>query len=399
VSSKNNLVTGLDVGSCKVRCVAALFEKDTFRIVGYGESPSAGWFRGRLIDQRASAGAISKAHKEAEKTSGLSIESAVVGFSGPTVNSINARGVNELGHRRDVDQRDINRAVERACRVRFLEDQMLLQVFTQYFLIDRDSEHRDPRGIPASLLEANVHLVLASRTEHDNLVGATNTGHLIVEDTVFEPVAAALAAVLKEDREEGVALVDIGMHSTSIAVYYREALLLTASLPISADHFTRDVAAGLNVSYYDADRLKREYGCAVLGLTADTSLIEVPSPDGRDPREAERRYLNMILEARSKELFTHVGKMLSQIGMTRHLGGGVLLTGGGAMLPGMCDMAESILKCQARNGLPVGVRDLPDQLNRTNWTTATGLAMYSARLKVQERRKAGASGLIGRLIE
>jgi cell division protein FtsA len=151
----------------------------------------------------------------------------------------------------------------------------------------------------------------------------------------------------------------------------------------------------LTVAYEDAERLKIEYGCAMLGLTGDNSLIEVPSPEGRASREAPRRVLNDILEARAEELFLTVRQELSKVGMDKNLLEGLVLTGGGALLHGMWDMAEWVLNVPARNGLVTGVENWPDDLENAAWTVAGGLAMYSARLKMRRETQRKAPGLIG----
>jgi cell division protein FtsA len=226
-------------------------------------------------------------------------------------------------------------------------------------------------------------------------VNAVHQAHLAVEETIFEPTAAAYAAVLADERSRGVAVVDIGAHSTDIVIYDGDALLRASSVPISSDHFTRDVAYGLTVSYEDAENLKREYGCAILGLTSDSSFIEVPSGEGRAPREAPRKLLNEILEARAEELFLYVRNEIAKVGMEQALLEGVVLTGGGALLNGMCDMAERVVNCPTRNGLPVGIEAWPDELNDAAWCVAAGLSMYSAKLKTRKEWKRTVPGLMG----
>jgi cell division protein FtsA len=272
-------------------------------------------------------------------------------------------------------------AVELACRVRLEDDRILLQVLPQDFTLDGRTGILNPREYRGSRLEANVHVVTTSAIEHQALVSAVHHAHLAVEETVFEAMAAGYASVLPEEREKGVAVVDIGLHSTDLAIYDGEAMVLAASLPVSADHFSRDVSAGFHVTHEDAERLKIEYGCAILGLTADNTFIEVPSGEGRAPREAPRRELNDMLEARAQFLFEYVQRKVMEAGMDRKLLEGVVLCGGGARLNGMCDVAEQVLNCPARNGLPVGILDWPNRLNHPGWTTAAGLAMYSGRLK------------------
>ena len=227
---------------------------------------------------------------------------------------------------------------------------------------------------------------------------AVHQSHLAVEESVFEPVAASYAAILQEDRIRGVLLVDIGSHSTDIAVYDGEAMLLATSLPIWGDHFTRDIAYIFKISYEDAERLKQEYGCAMLGLTADNSLIEVPSPENRASREAKRRELNEVLEARAEELFLYIRNELHKVGMDQSLVEGAVLCGGGSMLNGMCDVAERVLNCPARNGLVVGLKDWPEELDNPLYTTVAGLAMYSARLKTRREGKRKAPGLVSMVL-
>jgi cell division protein FtsA len=272
----------------------------------------------------------------------------------------------------------------------------VLQVVAQDFTLDGRAGYRNPSGISARRLEANVHVITASGQDHQCILAAVHRAHLAVEETVFEPLAAAYAALLPEHRERGAALVVVGAHSTDLVVYQGDALLLAASVPIGSYHFTHDVAYCLCVTDADAERLKQEYGCAILGLTADSTLIEVPSAEGRVIRETTRRQLNEILEARAIELFDLVRAELVAAGVDRELGEGVVLTGGGALLNGMCDVAERVLNCQARYGLPLGILKWPEDLNHPAWTTAAGLAMYSARLKLRRERRNG-PGLVSML--
>jgi cell division protein FtsA len=169
------------------------------------------------------------------------------------------------------------------------------------------------------------------------------------------------------------------------------------SLPICGDHFTRDAAQRLCVSYDDAERLKLECGCAMVGLTADNSLIELPSPEGRPPREAPRLDLNDVLEARAGELFLHARQEIGKAGLDQGPPSEVVLAGAGARLPGMCDMAERVLNCQARNGLPFAIEGWPARFDNPAWTTAAGLMMYSARLKDGAGGEPGGRGLWNKL--
>lgn len=388
----------MDAGAARTRCVIGVLEDGVLRYVGHGEGPSGGWTKGRIADQNAAAQSILTALREAETRAQVSVKSATLGIGGPSVRGNNSRSSLELGRPREIVQRDVNRAVERASRVQLREDRLILHLMTQDFVVDSHPGHRDPRKMVASRLEANIHLVTASEAEHQCLVAAANQAHLAVEETVFEAVAGAFAAVLPEDRREGVAFVDIGSQSTEIVVYYGEAVQLAGSLPICGDHFTRDVARGLGTGIDDAELLKVEYGSAAADQTGDNSLIDVPSPGDREPREAPRRKLNRILEARADELFGYVRGELARVGMAHALMGGVVITGGMARLHGMCDVAERVLDCQARNGLAVGIEDWPEEIDDPVWVTAAGLAMYSARLRLQGELENQSAGLLGRIL-
>src|SRR5207302_5364860 len=182
---------------------------------------------------------------------------------GTTLRGANGRGVLELGFVREIDQRDVNRVIDRASRVQLLEDRMVLQIFPQDFVVDDHPGHRDPRKMLASRLEINVHILTCSIQEHNSLIGAVNSAHLSVEETVYEALAACYAAVLPENRREGIAVVDIGSQSTELVIYYGDAMHLASTVRICGDHFTRDLAQGLCLSFEDAELVKMEFGCAL----------------------------------------------------------------------------------------------------------------------------------------
>jgi cell division protein FtsA len=389
---------GLDAGSRTTRMVICALENGRLRFLGGGTAPSHGWLKARIADQTAVADSVRAALREAEAAAGVSAEAAVVGVGGNTVRGANGRGVIELGHVRAVEQRDINRVVDRASRVQLQEDRMVLQMFPQDFIVDDHPGHLDPRSMMASRLEINVHLVTGSLQEHTALVGAVNQAHLLVEETIFEPMAACYAAVLPEERQEGVALVDIGAHSTELVVYYGDAMYLASTVRICADHFTRDLAQALCVSYDDAERIKLEFGGASSESCPENVLVELPPCDGRE-RQAQKKFLNQVLEARATEMFRFVRAELARVGMDRCLIGGVFLTGGGAKLLDLCDIAERELQCQARFGLTVGIDGWPEEMDDPEWTVAAGLAMYSAKLKAQLEHQKAAAGWIGKILK
>jgi cell division protein FtsA len=328
----------------------------------------------------------------------VSIASAVVGVGGPTLRGANGRGVLELGFVREIDQRDLKRVVERASRVQLLEDRMVLEILPQDFVVDDHPGHSDPRGMLASSLEINVHIITCSVQEHNSIVGAVNEAHLSVEETVFEALAACYAAVLPENRREGIAVIDIGAESTELVIYYGDAMHLASTVKVCGDHFTRDLAQGLCLTFEEAEGLKMEFGFASANSCAENVFVELPTSEDRRPREVQRKIVNSIIEARAEELFGFVRGEFARVGMDRALVGGVFLTGAGARLPGLCDAAEEVLRCQTRFGLTEGVRDWPMELNDPEWCTVAGLAMYSAKLKEQSQLQRENTTWLGRML-
>lgn len=384
------IAVGLDLGSSYTRCVVCAVEHQTLRFMGAGSVPSLGWHRGRVSDVEALSESVRGAVREAEKQSGVTVETVVLGLGGTAIEGVNSRGLYEFGRPREIVTGDLAYAVELAAKLPLGGDRMLLQLFPQDFTVDGRAGYRNPRGLVSSRLEANVHLITTANYDHQALVAAVHRAHLGVEETVFEGIAAAYASLRPEDRAGGVALIDIGLQSTDMVVYDGDALVIASSIPVAGYHLTSDVAHALGITSEDAERIKLEYGCAILGLTSDNSLVEVPSHEDRPARETSRRFVNNILEARAEELFEYAQKELVKVGMHQALREGVVLTGGGALLNGMCDIAEKTLNAPCRNALPIGIAGWPEGLTDTTWTTAAGLAMYGARLGI--RRDARRNG-------
>jgi cell division protein FtsA len=400
MNTKSIFATGVDAGSTYTRCVISLLEDQRLRLVGYGSVPSEGWSKSRIADQQAVSDCVFAAVEEAEAMAQTAIETVVAGIGGLTARGANSRGRVDFGRPREIEQRDINRAMDRAMHIHLQEDRMVLQLLPQDFVVDDHPGFHDPRKMMASVIDANAHLVTISAQEHVNLIGAINRAHLSVDETVYEAIACCYASVLPPDRREGVALVDIGAHSTEMVCYYGESAQLATSLRICGDHFSRDLAHAFRIPLESAAIVKHEFGGAVSQGTAGNCMVELPLIEGhgRDGREAPRKFINEILESRAVELFEMVRTELERAGMRRAIASGLVISGGGALLPGICDVAERVLECPARIGLAQGFLDWPDELNDPSWTTAAGLAMYAARLRSQVDLERQAVGMLGRML-
>src|SRR5882757_4965840 len=365
---------GIDAGSRRTRVVICVYENGRIRFLGAGVAESQGWLKGRIANQGEVADSVLAALRAAEQSAGgVSVESAVVGMGGPTTRGHSGRGVLELGYVREIDRRDVTRVVDRASRVQLQEDRMLLQLFPQDFVVDDHPGHRDPRKMLASRLEINVHLITCSIQEHNSLVGAVNQAHITVED--------------------------IGAQSSELVIYYGDAMHLASAIPVCGDHFTRDLAQALHLSFDDAEIVKLHFGNAVSSEIPENVFVELPTPEDRPRRDAQRRFVGRILEARAVELFKYVRNEFARVGMDRALIGGVFLTGAASKLAGLCDAAENVLECQTRFGWSEGIQDWPAELNDPEWCTAAGLAMYSAKLKQQLQFQKDNASWLGKILK
>lgn len=398
------IAAGLDAGSNFTRCIVGVLEDNRLRVLGYGSAPSAGWAKGRITDQKALSDSIRAAVAEAETVSQVSVGHVVAGFGGPTLRAFSTRGRIDLGRPRELDQRDITRAMNATKKVLLPEDSMILQLLPQDFVVDDQPGFHDPRGMVASILEANAQLVTVASQEHTNLVGAINGAHLSVDETVHEGVAGCYASVLPEDRRDGVVYVNVGAQSSEMICYLGDSAQTLASLKICGDHFTRDLAHAFRLTFEAAAVVKHEFGGASAAAIPEASFVELPDQnratfgEERAPKEAQRLRISQILEARTVELFEMVRSELVRVGMQRAISSGIVLSGGGSFLGGMCDVAERVLDCPARIGLAQGYIDWPEELADPTWTTASGLAMYAARLRSQVDLERQAAGLLGRML-
>ena len=406
MTTKPILATGIDAGSSFTRVIIGLVEEGKLRFLGCGCAPSQGWQKGRITDQQAVSkcilAAVEQAEAVAEAVAGtpIHVETAVAGIGGASVRGKSNKGQVDLARPREIEQRDVNRAMDRAMRVRLDDDRMMLHVLPQAFVVDDSEDCEDPRRMMASRLVANAHLVTVSTHEHATLTGSVNLAHLALDETVFEPIASCYASVLPEDRVGGIAVVDIGAHSTGLVCYFGEAVQLATTIKICGDHFSRDIAFALKVPLEDGALVKEEFGSAVAEGTAENSVVELPFRDGtgRESREVSRLKVNQILESRAQELFVMVREELTAANSYPALANGLVITGAGALLPGICDIAERELQRPARIGLTQGYRDLPVELKDPAWTTAAGLSMYAARLRTQVDLERRATGLLGRIL-
>ena len=386
---KHDYLVGLDLGSHRTRCVVALEENSRLRFISYGLAASAGWSRGVIVDQDQALASVEKAVAQAEDNGGLLVEAAVVGVGGSHVGSQVARGDLELNSwERQIEQRHVDAAVKNAATGRLSNDRALLQAVPLEFTVDGQPGHRKPQGVSGRRLEAHVRLISASAQAHNSIQAVVNRAGVVVEETIFEPFAASHAVLDGREREMGIAVADMGAASIELVGYLENGLELAESIPIGGDHFVNDVATLMRLQAPQAERLIEQYGCAVLdGEPRPNVMIEVPGASGETTEPKSRKMLAEILQARAEEVFELIHQRVRYAGLDGRLIGGLVLTGGLALLAGICDVAEEQLDTSTRIGLPPSLEDLPDELDHPAWATAIGLLLYSQRLRLHQQRR------------
>ena len=389
MSRRADIAVGLDVGSAWTRVFVLLVEGGVMRHAGHGAVHSRGWHKGQIQDQNAVAESIREAMLAARESSGYDIGSAVVGVGGPTVRSQQGRGVYDFGHPRRITREDLAYAVKLAALAPLEEDRVLLQVLPQDFTVDGQPPTLHPLNVECLRLEAHALLITVGAQEHQTLLSAVQQARIDVEETVFEAMAASYASVLGEERAGGAAILDLGAHSSGIVYYDGDLALFAIGMPFSGEHFTRDISEVKALSLEESEDVKMKHGCALLGLTADNIVIELPPAPGRPGRELSRRDLIEILEARATQIFQYVERFRVDYARQLSLHEGLVLCGGATQMEGLVEVSELVLGCQSRLGFIRGVDQIPDEIATPEWTTVAGLAMYSAKLQQRKTRTPG----------
>lgn len=378
-----NLLTAIDVGSAKTSVLVAEVTDSGLRYLAHGTAESRGSRKGLIVDLDKAAAAVQKAVEEAENAAGAPIEHALAGVAGAHVRGVTSQGGISLGTRpREITKEDVKQVVEKARAIALPPDRDVLHLLPQEFLLDDQGGVREPAGMTAAKLGVRVHLVTASTTAVQNVVTALNRAGIHVDDTVFEPLACADAVLRSDERELGVCVADLGAGSTDLIVFSEGAVVYAGVVPIGGDHFTSDVAVGLRTPLSDAEKIKRSFGCAVVTRIPEPNEIEVPSVGDRPSRLMSQRLLGEILEPRARELFEMLRDNLRQAGVLESCGAGLVLTGGGARLNGMQEIAEQVLRRPARVAAPAPLSRMPSSLAEPEFAAAIGMIFYGYRARM-----------------
>ncbi|HTW31459.1 MAG TPA: cell division protein FtsA [Candidatus Sulfotelmatobacter sp.] len=382
-NQQGNFLTAIDVGSAKTCALMAEVTDHGLRYRGHGVAESRGSRKGVIVELDKAVSAIQKAVEAAENGAGAAIEHAIIGIGGAHVRGLNSHGGISLGTRpREIGRDEIKQAVERARAIALPADREILHLLPQEFILDDQSGVHDPLGMMAARLEVRVHMVTTASSATQNVITAVNKAGVHVDDTVFEPLAAADSTLRADERELGVCLADVGAGSTELIVFQHGAVAHTGVIPLGGDHFTSDLSVGLCTPLSDAERIKKVFGNAIVTLIPEGNEVEVPSVGDRPSRLLSQRLVAEILEPRARELFELMRDTLRQSGMYDVCIAGVVLTGGASRLPGIFDVAESVLRRPVRLSWPTPLAKMPSTLSEPEFAAVLGMINYGQRARI-----------------
>jgi len=387
-----DIIVGLDVGTSKVVVAVAEFNPDgPFRVVGLGQSISEGLRRGVVVNIEATVQSIRRALEEAELMAACRIGDVYAGIAGSHIRSVNSSGMVAIKDR-EVSATDVARVIETARAVNIPTDQQVLHVLTQEFIVDGQEDIREPIGMSGVRLEVKVHIVTGAVSAAQNIVKCVRRCGLEVQDLVLQPLASSMSVVTHDEKELGVALVDIGGGTTDIAIFTGGAIRHTAVIPIAGDQITNDIAMALRTPIPDAEQIKQRYGVAKEVLADPNDRIEIPGVGDRAPRLLSRQSLAAVIEPRVEELFNLAHKVIRDSGYEEMLSSGIVLTGGTSLLPGIGELAEDVFLKPARVGWPHYQGPLADVIRNPRFATVVGLLLEAQSQRQRGRRAAAQTG-------
>jgi cell division protein FtsA len=387
-----DLIVGLDIGTSKIVAIVAEMRPDGhYEIVGLGQHDSRGLKKGVVVNIESTVASIQRALEEAELMADCKIRTVYAGIAGSHIRSFNSSGMVAIKDK-EVTEADMARVIETAKAVNIPTDQQIVHVLPQEFIIDGQEDIREPIGMSGVRLEVKVHIVTGAVSAAQNIVKCVRRCGLEVNDLILQPLASSMSILTQDEKELGVALVDVGGGTTDIAIFTGGAIRHTAVIPIAGDQITNDIAMALRTPTPEADDIKLRFGIARQVLADPGEKIEVPGLGDRAPRTLSRQALAAVIEPRIEELFSLVHQVVRESGYEELLSSGVVLTGGTSLLPGMVELAEDIFLKPVRIGMPDYAGGLADVVRSPRYSTAVGLLEEARLQRLRGRKVAEQSG-------
>lgn len=379
MTKKEEYYVGIDVGSSKISVVVGEpDEEGVLSIIGIGTSHTTGVRKGVVTEIEETVSGISEAIEMAESLSGSQIASATVNINGGHISSINSRGVVAVAMPNgDISRNDIARAEDAAQAVQIPANKEILHVIPRFYNIDNGDSVKDPLGMSGVRLEVETHLVAVSQQAVKNLSKTVTQAGVAIEEIIVSPLASAKASITKRQRELGCVLVDIGATTTGITVFIDDSVLFTRVFPVGAGSITNDIAIGLRTSVDVAEKVKLKYGYAVSADVEERDRIDLSAIDISEEAVVTRREVAEIIQARLEEIFCLVKDELRRMNCDTLLPAGMILTGGGAKLNGIDDLAKSYFHLPVNIGKPHSLGGMTEKVYDPMYSTAVGLLLYS----------------------
>ncbi|MGW8194086.1 MAG: cell division protein FtsA [Desulforhopalus sp.] len=371
------LVVGLDIGTTKICCVVGEIFDDRVEIIGVGTVPSQGLKKGVVVNIESTVNSIRQAVRLAEESAGCDLRSVYVyvGIAGNHIKGFNSPGIIAINNR-EIKQADIDEVIAAARTVKISENQRIIHVMPQEYMVDDHTGIQNPIGMSGVRLVTNVHIVTADIGAVHNLVTCCNKAGLEVAELVLESIASANAVLSKDEMELGVALIDIGGGTTDLAVFCDGTIRHTCEIGLGGHNLTNDLSVGLRTPLQEAERLKEDYGGAISSVIKANHVVDVPTVGDREPRMVTQKVLVDIIEARVVEILEMMDSELVASGQKNKINGGVVLTGGTALLANLVELAEQIFDLPVRIGYPTGITGRVEELHSPRCTTAAGLVLF-----------------------
>jgi cell division protein FtsA len=375
---ENALFVSLDIGTYKTAVIVAEATPEGIEVLGIGTALSQGGLRkGLIINVDATVQAIRKAVGEAQLGASCEIHNVCAGVTGGHTGGMTSHGMVVMKDR-EVSPADVANVIEVARTVALPTECEILHVLPQEFMVDGQDRGRDPVGTSGVRLEGSVHLVTVANGALEGIRRCCERAGLRVSHIQFAALAAAEAVLTPEEKEMGVVLADVGGGTTGIVIFNRGAVVHTAVLPVGGHNMTNDLAMGMRIPLAEAEKIKQRHGCALGDLITPGEMVEMPKVGGRDPSPVPRRRLSDIIEPRAEEILTLIKEHCEAMEMLGKLGAGVVLTGGGAIMEGMPELAERVFRAPIRRGVPRFLGSLVDAVNGPMYATVMGLALYES---------------------
>jgi cell division protein FtsA len=397
MAKKGNLVVGLDIGTTKICAVVGEQTDAGLEIIGIGTYPSRGLRKGVVINIESTVESIKRAVEEAELMAGCEINRVYAGIAGGHIKAFNSHGVIAVKDG-EITPADIERVCEAAQAVAIPPDREVIHVIPQEYIIDDHEGIQEPLGMNGIRLEVKVHIVTAAVTSAQNIVKCANKAGLDVADIALQQIASSEAILTADERELGVALIDIGGGTTDIAIYQGGTVKHTTVITLGGNQVTNDIAVGLRTPATEAEKIKVKHGCAVTAMIGEDEMIDVPSVGGRTPRQVKRRMLGEIIEPRVEEIFDLINHEIIKSGYDGLISAGIVLTGGTASLGGIVELAEQVFNLPVRLGMPAGVTGLADVVKSPRYATGVGLVRYGARHSSANEFKRGSENVFNNVV-